>query len=239
MFDKILTHVHSRAQKEIDQHFMQARQTVRASMQTLQSVGEILLDESVSDTELRKRVFTLISKETLAEVLEGIEQWVSGKKSHVFDAVMKRFSYLRKFTPVFFKALDFFEESADRRNPSLHALGLLKKLNADNKRQLPQKVPLDFVPERLMPLVQPEGKPVDKRAWECALLVQLRDEIKAGNVSRSRTVNALAVSRISSLMRTSGRVFERAFSKERNSRKIQRALPITSPSGWAKPMLFS
>ena len=38
------------------------------------------------------------------------------------------------------------------------------------------------VPKRLRPFVEVAGE-VDRRAWECALLLRLRDEIRSGNVS--------------------------------------------------------
>jgi hypothetical protein len=39
-----------------------------------------------------------------------------------------------------------------------------------------------FPPQRLKPIVVYHGE-IDRRAWECALLLKLRDELKAGNLS--------------------------------------------------------
>ncbi len=65
----------------------------------------------------------------------------------------------------------------------MRALQTLRELNANHKRTLPEDVSTDFVPQRLLPLVTTQEGHVDKRAWECALLLDLRDEIKAGNLS--------------------------------------------------------
>jgi hypothetical protein len=43
--------------------------------------------------------------------------------------------------------------------------------------------PTDFLPQRLKPIVINHGE-IDRRAWECALLLKLRDELKAGNLPR-------------------------------------------------------
>ena len=59
---------------------------------------------------------------------------------------------------------------------------MLKQLNADGRRKLPANAPTDFVSQRLKPIVG-DGEGIDRRAWECALLVKLRDELKAGNLS--------------------------------------------------------
>src|SRR5208337_3636336 len=40
----------------------------------------------------------------------------------------------------------------------------------------------DFLSQRLKPIVINQNE-IDRRAWECALLLKLRDELKAGNLS--------------------------------------------------------
>jgi len=59
---------------------------------------------------------------------------------------------------------------------------VLKEVNADGRRKLPANAPIDFVSQRLRPIVG-DGNGIDRRAWGCALLVKLRDELKAGNLS--------------------------------------------------------
>lgn len=58
---------------------------------------------------------------------------------------------------------------------------LLRELNDENKRKLPEDAPLGFIKRSLRPLVEENGE-VSKRAWECALLLAIRDEIRVGNV---------------------------------------------------------
>jgi Tn3 transposase DDE domain len=55
-------------------------------------------------------------------------------------------------------------------------------MNADLKRKLPEDAPTDFIPKRLWPLVMTDGKP-DRKAWECALLLKLQDDLRSGNLS--------------------------------------------------------
>ncbi len=64
----------------------------------------------------------------------------------------------------------------------LRALQMLKELNATGRRKLPVDAPTEFLPQRLKPIVINHGE-IDRRAWECALLLKLRDELKAGNLS--------------------------------------------------------
>ncbi len=47
---------------------------------------------------------------------------------------------------------------------------------------MPTTPPTDFVAERLRSIVHSNGK-IDRQAWECALLLKLRDELRSGNLS--------------------------------------------------------
>ena len=61
------------------------------------------------------------------------------------------------------------------------AIELLKEMNADGRRKLPDDPPLTFIPKKLRPLIEQDGN-VSRRAWEYALLTVIRDEVRAGNI---------------------------------------------------------
>lgn len=182
MFDKLLTRTQTHAQNELDEHMRRQRQTIQGSLSALKRLGEVILDDSVGDTELRSRLFESVPRDELTTCVEGLGEWVPGKKSDLFHGIIRRYGVLRKFSPALVKAIDLLPDAGGDENPCLRALQLLKELNATGKRKLPEDVPTDFVPRRLQPIVG-SGEQVDRRAWECALLLRVRDEIKSGNVS--------------------------------------------------------
>ena len=183
MFDKLITRIHTQAQNALDEQMKQQRRMIRASLSTLKTLGDLILDPTIGDTELRNQVFQAVSRDALVTQVEALEDWVSGKKSDLFHEVIKHHGYLRRFTPAFLRALQFVQEVDGPELSCLKALHTLKELNAENRRTLPGDVITDFVPPRVRPLVEAGGGALNKRAWECALLVAVRDEVKAGNLS--------------------------------------------------------
>ena len=183
MFGKLLTRIESQAEHELAEQMREQRKIIKTSLSTFRTVGDILLDDSVDDESVRDRIFSEFSKEELTAQISSISDWVSGRKSDVFFGIVRKFSYLRRFSPAFLDTLAIADDSNGVQSPCLEAVSVLRDLNAENKRKLPEKVPTDFLSKRLQPLVE-NG---DKRAWECALLLKLRDEIKAGNVSVERS----------------------------------------------------
>lgn len=182
MFDKFLTRTHTRAEHELSDQMRRQRQTITAALAALRSLGAIILDDSVGNAALRSRLFDAVPRDTLEAQVAGLDEWVTGKKSDVFHGLVRRFGHLRQFAPVLLRALEFIPDAGDDEVPSLEAIRVLKGMNADLKRKLPEDAPTDFIPKRLLPLVMTDGQP-DRKAWECALLLKLQDDLRSGNLS--------------------------------------------------------
>jgi hypothetical protein len=57
MFDKLLTRARTQAQNELDEQLCHQRQSIQISLTALRSLGSIILDDEISDEELRARRF--------------------------------------------------------------------------------------------------------------------------------------------------------------------------------------
>ena len=179
MFDKLMTRVSTRSGNTLKETMFKQRKVLRQSARFTQEVATCLLHEGLSAEEKIERILAQFPEEELATLAREADPWASGKKSHVFPLIVAKYAYLRQFSPVLLQALTFLE-SPDGSS-SLKALHRLKELNETKKRILEEEVPTDFLSHTLRPLVMPDGKP-DRHAWETALLLKCRDEIKAGNI---------------------------------------------------------
>ena len=180
MHDKLMTSIYSQAQKEIDEYTRQQRRSLRQSLYTLRTVGQVILDDAIDDKDIRNALFNKVTRQDLVAQIEKLEEWLMGKHSHVFHLVVKRFPYLRQFAPSLLKHLQFQSEN-DESTSLLEGIQLLQQLNDENRRKLPEDAPIDFLPKNIQEMVVSDGE-VSKAAWECALLNTVRDEIKSGNI---------------------------------------------------------
>lgn len=181
MHFKLVTKVYSYAQNEIFEGMRRNRKRIRSSLAILKVISNLILDDTVPDGELRKKVFQKIPREILITQIDESESWLTGKYSHVFNLVIKRFNYFRQFSPEFLNHIHFQTEG-NTSSDLVEAINILRNLNSNNKRKLPEDTSIGFVPVKLRSIVAPYGN-IDKQAWECALLTSIRDEIKAGNLS--------------------------------------------------------
>lgn len=163
--------------------YQQRRQTVSEHQQRIMDYLHLRRFSEFDRKPLERFVFEAATpRDELAAQVEALAEWVTGKKSDAFYGVINRFSYLRRFTPAFLRALDFRTE-ANGDPLCLEALTLLKTLNATHKRSLPVDAPTDFVPKGLQRFIRDQDGRLQKSAWECALLTQLKNDLRAGNLS--------------------------------------------------------
>jgi hypothetical protein len=180
MYDKLITATYRRAQRRLDDAVKRHRRLLRTTLQSFHTIGHTLFNEQVPPEAVRTTVFQQIPQERLQAQLVEAQQWLSGDTSAVFPLVMKRYSYLRQFAPTLLEHLPV--ELEPTGSPALlDAVALLRDLNTTGRRTLPEQPPDTCLPKRLRAFVGTNGT-TNRRAYECAVLTTLRDEIKRGNV---------------------------------------------------------
>ena len=180
MQDKLVNKVCNKAQNQCDEALRKRQQSIRRSVSMLRTIARIVLDKELEDSHVRTAVFRHIPEDELAFQIQDADDLLSPKNSHMFHGVVQRYQYVRKFFPDILKNLQYCGQNGDASS-ILKAVEVLKEVNEDGKRSLPEEVPLDFIPKSLQSFVLEDGQ-VNKQAWECALLIAIRDEIKSGNV---------------------------------------------------------
>ncbi|MEE9146329.1 MAG: Tn3 family transposase, partial [Candidatus Tectomicrobia bacterium] len=180
MYNKLVTSTYRRAQHDLDDTVKRRRASFHTALQSFYLIGQTLFDEAVPHEAIRTTVFDRIPPERLQHQLHQAHQWLSRDTHDVFAWVMKRYSYWRQFAPHVLDHLTFNLEPTGSA-ALLEAVEVLRALNATGRRKLPEDLPLDGIPKRLHPFIGTNGTR-DRRAYECAVLTTLRDEIKRGNV---------------------------------------------------------
>jgi TnpA family transposase len=182
MQDKLLLRICSQAEREVDEALARKRKSIQRSASMLQKLGKVLLDDEVPEEEIRTAVFEQVPRDELAaQVAESVDL-AGDKAEQEFKRVMRRFSYLRRYTPAVLEHLAFESQTNEHPSPVLDAVASLVAANESHARKLPPDTPVDFVPKRLRGVVGENGSR-NRQAWECSLLIALRDEIKFGNLA--------------------------------------------------------
>jgi hypothetical protein len=175
---------HTRANTRIDKQFKGHEVLIRDSLSHYEKIKSVIRDESIPDGQLRVVLYERFPEE-LEKDRPEMSSLVTGKTTQVFQSFTHKYAYFRQFTPKIFALLTLQSESNNADSPTLKALNVLNQLNEDNKRSLPQNIPTGFISKPLKNVIINSKGVVDRHAWECALYLKIRDEIKQGNINVS------------------------------------------------------
>jgi hypothetical protein len=104
-----------------------------------------------------------------------------GKKADE-DPLVKacdRYMTVRRFAPTFLESFTF--RASSDKHALLAAIELLKRLNAEPRRAMPERPPTSFLPKAWQRLIVKEGK-VDRRQYEIATLAVLCRRLASGDI---------------------------------------------------------
>lgn len=181
LFDHRFQEAESKAKRDLAEFRQGAARATDEKVRLFRDLGRILLDPEVPDNDVREAVYRAVgSPERLLEAVEESEKLMRPADDNYYDFFADRYSYLRQFTPAFLEALRF--RSNKKNDPLLEAVTILRSLNAEKRRRVPESAPLDFVPGKWGPYVMDEEGRIDRRYWELCLLTVLREALRSGDV---------------------------------------------------------
>jgi TnpA family transposase len=180
VFDGCLAETAAQAGRELDEFRKAAAQTTHDKLRLFRDLGRLVLDATVSDAELRTTIYRWIPPERLHAAVEGCEELIRPLDDSAFEFLERRYSYLRQFAPAFLEAFAFHSPLA--HDPLPEAIHVLRHLNADHRRTVPEEAPLDFIPRKWQSHVLDSDGRIDRHAYEWCVLWELRGALRAGNL---------------------------------------------------------
>jgi TnpA family transposase len=183
LFDLCLADAYRKARRELKEFQLHSMAQLQQALGYFRDVTSVVLDPDVPNQEIRPTVYQQVSETTLQTTLAEVDAFfVSGRKRTVLDFFERRYSYFRRFTPAFLKALTFHHD-ADK-GTLLAALAVIREMN-EQPGPLPvtlENVPVAFVSAQWHPRVRRKDGAVNRRAYELCVLSELRDALRAGAV---------------------------------------------------------
>jgi TnpA family transposase len=180
LFDRCLAEAYHRASRDLEDFRLSVARSTNEKVQLFREIGRVVLDPKVKDAELRRTIYRHIPPAELRDAVEESDRIIRPLDDHYLDFLESRYTYLRQFTPEFIAALAF---RAGSDSTLLPAVDLLRQLNTERRRVLPDEISLEFVPARWRPYVNDNSDPTERRHYfELCVLWELRGALRAGDV---------------------------------------------------------
>ncbi len=180
LFDRCLGRAYSRAARDLDEFRKGAARSANEKVVMFRDIGRIVLDPDVPDDGLREAIHQYLPKEMLRAKVEETEKLVRPLDDSYFDLLGERYGHIRAFSPAFLDAFEFRSNLA--HDPLLHAVELLRQMNAACRRKVPEDAPVDFVGPKWRPYVVDSAGAISRKYYELCVLWELRGSLRSGDV---------------------------------------------------------
>lgn len=180
LFTRCLAETHSRAQRDLQTFRQQQAVAINEKVMLLQQIGQVILDPAVADLQVRPDIFAQVPREQLQQAVADCPPLIRPVQDEAYDFLALRYNYLRTFAPALLETFTF--HSNDEADPLLKAVAILRQLNVQGKRRVPQDAPIEFVTPPWQPFLVDETGQIQRRYYELCVLWQLRSALRSGNI---------------------------------------------------------
>lgn len=180
MFDQFLLRRYGRAKKALDDHRASNAKSINEKLFLFQKISEVLLDQNIDDTEVRKSVFGFVPEEELNSALLDAKKVARPLDDNFLDFFSNFHSSLRTFLEPMLSLMNF--RSTARNDSLLKAVRLVRKLLRDSTKGVPQDAPIKFIPKKWQPYIHRKDGSLDRKYYEMCTLWQLRGALRSGDI---------------------------------------------------------
>jgi hypothetical protein len=180
LFIHCLAETYSRARQDLEEFRRREAKATNEKVRLFQELGEVIVDETVPHEEVRGKIYQRISPDELKAALEECQRLLRPDDDNYFDFLANRYSYLRRFAPLFFAVFRF--SSNVKSDSLLKAIELLRQLDGENRRKVPADAPTAFVSPKWATYVFDEQRNIVRRYYEMCVLWELRRALRSGDI---------------------------------------------------------
>jgi len=185
MFDDYWEHIVNGSKKELDVYQQTLFKSQNEAMKTLSQAVSIIINDTVTDDQLRAFIFEIYPKEMLREALLITGSALRPVRQTYLFYLNNYYAHLKHFTPNLLKTIDF--QIAHSKDGFKAVLEILINIQTGKRRKLPDDAPVDFITPSWNKLIfendqqQPEIFP-QRQPYELCALANLRDRLRSGDV---------------------------------------------------------
>lgn len=179
MHDQYVMEMCRKARNAYEQKHRELRQRQKRAVDTILYTTRILLDWSEDEPLLHQAFWRQINKDDLRTSAADLQRFKELTELGYGDLLLARYPTLRKYFADFIQ-LPF--ATGPGSEPLMQALELVRKLDANQLKQLPAAAPTSFVPKELRRALIDETGNLNHNAWEMGLALAIKDALRSGDL---------------------------------------------------------
>ena len=179
LFDRTVGRMFRRAEVREQDAMLRNAHAINDKVRLLAKLGTALIEARNSGTDLNAAVGAAVGWDKLARNVEEAERLARPDKADLPALAARAWPVLHRLGPLFLSAFQF--RAVPAAAATLRAVELLREMYASGGRKWPRTLPTSFLRPAWREAVLSTGA-VDRRTWEAATLLALRDRLRAGDI---------------------------------------------------------
>ena len=179
MFSKMLGSVFRRAENKHKENLVERAKALDTPTRALLGMAKAMLAAKDKGEDQVAAVERALGWERLKALVEEADKAVANARTDNLQELVERHATVRHVSSVLLGAFTF--RSWKSGDTLLDALDMLRAIHANGPRKFPSLPPMAFLSPTWRKLVRADSG-VDRRAYEVAVMMTLRDRLQAGDV---------------------------------------------------------
>lgn len=178
LHDRIISKLFATAKNNHQKQFQQSGKAINNQILLYSKIGQALLNAKENDTDPFAAIEAVISWEDFETSITEVQTLTQPESFDYLSLMGSHYSTLRRYVPAFLDVLKIQATSSSQ--DVLAGVEILRRLNAENTRKLPDDTPTNFVKKRWKVVVF-KGEDIDRRYYELCLLSELKNILRSGD----------------------------------------------------------
>ena len=179
LFDRAVGRMFRRAEVREQDSLLRNARAINDKVRLLAKLGVALIEARNSGADLDKAVAAAIGWDKLARNVAEAERLARPDKADLPALAARAWPVLHRLGPLFLGAFQL--RAVPAAAATLRAVELLREVYASGARKWPRNPPTSFLRPAWREAVWSSGE-LDRRTWEAATLLSLRDRLRAGDI---------------------------------------------------------
>jgi TnpA family transposase len=179
MHDQYVMDMCRHAKQRYEQQHRALRKRQKRAIDVVLETSDRLLDWPHERPLSKAALWQQIDERKFRDSLADLRTFKRLEERGYGDVLLARYPSLRKY----FAAFLHLPFAAEQGNESLlHAIDLIRQLDAGTLKRLPLMVPTSFVPRELRRALRDPTGQINRNAWEMGLALAIKDALRSGDL---------------------------------------------------------
>jgi TnpA family transposase len=179
LHDRFIGSIFNKARRRRDEAFQSSGKAINEKVRLYARIGQALLAAKKDGADPFAAIERVVSWDDFARTVSEAEQLAQPEDFDFLGLISNGFPQMRRYTPAM---LDIFEfRAAPSAQPLLDVIEILRIMNRDKSRSVPQSAPLEWISQRWRPYVVTDDG-IDRRFYELCAVTELKNRLRSGDV---------------------------------------------------------